>query len=58
MQAHPSDDGVALIRAEGISKYYRVTKGTMYRKTLGTVKAVDGISFAVPEGETYSLVGE
>jgi oligopeptide/dipeptide ABC transporter ATP-binding protein len=35
-----------------------MTKGVVFQKTLGTVKAVDGISFSIPEGQTYSLVGE
>ncbi len=58
MQTHPSNNETALIRVEEAKKYYRMTKGTVFRKTLGTVKAVDGISFSIPEGQTYSLVGE
>ena len=58
MHTHPSNNETALIRVEDAKKYYRMTKGTVIRKTLGTVKAVDGISFTIPEGQTYSLVGE
>ncbi len=47
-----------LLRLEGIRKYYPVTTGLIMQRTIGQVKAVDGISFAIPEGQTYSLVGE
>ena len=30
----------------------------MLRRTVGQVKAVDGISFKIRRGQTYSLVGE
>ena len=49
---------VDLIRVEGLKKYYPVTKGLVLQRTVGMVKAVDGVSFAIPEGQTYSLVGE
>lgn len=51
-------DLVDLIKVEGLKKYYPVTKGLVLQKTVGMVKAVDGVSFAIPEGQTYSLVGE
>ena len=47
-----------LLRLEGIKKHYPVTTGLVLQRTIGQVKAVDGISFAIPEGQTYSLVGE
>lgn len=47
-----------LIRLESLKKHYPVTKGLVIQKTVGTVKAVDGVSFTIPEGQTYSLVGE
>ena len=48
----------ALIEAVGLRQHYPVTKGLVLRRTIGVVKAVDGISFTIPEGQTYSLVGE
>ncbi len=47
-----------LLRLEGIKKHYPVTTGLVLQRTIGQVKAVDGISLTIPEGQTYSLVGE
>ena len=47
-----------LLRAENLTKYFPVTKGLILMKTVGHVQAVDGISFAINEGETLGLVGE
>ena len=47
-----------LLRLEGVKKHYPVTSGLIMQRTIGVVKAVDGISLTIPEGRTYSLVGE
>ena len=52
------DGTLELVRLEGVKKHYPVTTGLVLQKTVGLIKAVDGISFAIPEGQTYSLVGE
>ena len=51
-------NGDALIRLDGVKKHYPVTSGLLLQRTIGTVKAVDGISLNISPGETYSLVGE
>jgi len=46
-----------LLEARGLTKHYPVTKGFLQR-TIGYVRAIDGISFTIEQGKTLSLVGE
>jgi len=48
----------ATVSVTDLKKYFPVTKGAFLRKTVGQVKAVDGISFSIHQGETLGLVGE
>ena len=51
-----SSDNV-LLTVSGLKKHYPIRRGVI-RRQVGTVKAVDGISFQVMRGETLGLVGE
>ncbi len=56
----PSDrptSGDALVVVSDLTKYFPITKG-LFKRHVGDVKAVDGVSFSVRRGETLSLVGE
>lgn len=46
-----------LLDVRNLSKIFPVRKGMLKRK-VGEVRAVDGISFQILEGETFGLVGE
>jgi oligopeptide/dipeptide ABC transporter ATP-binding protein len=46
-----------LLEVRDIVKHYPVTRGLLQR-TVGWVRAVDGVSFSVERGKTLSLVGE
>jgi oligopeptide transport system ATP-binding protein len=46
-----------LLEVENLKKYYPVSGGLLYRH-LGDIKAVDGVSFYITEGEALGLVGE
>jgi oligopeptide/dipeptide ABC transporter ATP-binding protein len=52
MQAEP------VLRAQGLIKHFPVTQGVLWSTVVGQVKAVDGIDFAVRQGETLAIVGE
>ena len=46
-----------LIRVEELVKHFSVRSG-FFQRVSNWVKAVDGVSFTIREGETFSLVGE
>lgn len=59
--ANPASAGAKddiLLEVEGLVKHYPVTKGIIFSKQVGAVKAVDGVSFSIRRGETLGLVGE
>ena len=52
-----SESRPVLLKVEGLTKHFPITKG-VFRRQVGAVKAVDGISFDIFKGETLGLVGE
>ena len=50
-------NGSPLLRVAGLQKLFPIRKGLL-RRTVGHVRAVDGVDFHIDEGETLGLVGE
>ncbi len=47
-----------LLEVEGLSKYFPLGGGSLFRRSRAVLKAVDDVSFAIMPGETLALVGE
>jgi oligopeptide transport system ATP-binding protein len=47
-----------LLRAEGLTKHFPVRGGTVLKRNVAFLRAVDDVSFEVGSGETLGLVGE
>src|SRR3972149_1736257 len=52
-----SPNGKVLLKVDGLVKHFPILRGVIQR-TVGQVRAVDGVSFDVLTGETFGLVGE
>ena len=47
-----------LLQVENLKVHFPVMRGVVLKKQVGTVHAVDGVSFSLGRGETLGLVGE
>jgi peptide/nickel transport system ATP-binding protein len=50
--------GEALLEVENLVKHFPITRGVLFKRAIGAVKAVDGVSFQLGRGETLGIVGE
>lgn len=57
MTEKQAGSGRPILEVKNLKKYFPVVQG-FFRRVVGYVKAVDGVSFTVPEGKTVGLVGE
>lgn len=60
VESHASDistEGPPLLKVEQFKVHYPIKKG-IFKRTVGYIRAVDGVTFSIPEGETLALVGE
>lgn len=51
------DQDDLLVEVTGLKKHYPIQRG-FFKRTVGYVKAVDGVNFYIKRGETLGLVGE
>ena len=51
-----SDD--VILRVEDLEVHFPITRGVLFQRVTGHVRAVDGVSFELRRGETLGLVGE
>jgi len=58
MVSSSSVNGAPLVDVRDLRVHFPVTRGTLWAKRVGAVKAVDGVSFKIFSGETLGLVGE
>ena len=51
-------DSQPVLKLNDVTKYFPVTRGLVFGKTIGYVRAVDGVTLDLGQGETLALVGE
>ncbi|WP_006243169.1 ABC transporter ATP-binding protein [Mycolicibacterium tusciae] len=51
-------DPSVVLRVRDLVKTYKLTKGVVFRRQIGEVRAVDGIGFELQQGRTLAIVGE
>jgi oligopeptide transport system ATP-binding protein len=57
-QVTTTDSNQPLVQVDKLKKHFPIRQGLVVEHEIGSVKAVDGISFSIQRGETLGLVGE
>lgn len=50
--------GEVLLTVENLKMHFPITKGIIFQREVGAIRAVDGLNFSLYKGETLGLVGE
>ena len=56
--AEAGGSGDALLSARGLEVHFPIRRGIIIERTVGQVRAVDGVDLDLPRGGTFGLVGE
>ncbi len=54
----PGTHGETIVEVKDLKMYFPVTSGIIFQRKVADVKAVDGVTFSIKQGETLGLVGE
>jgi peptide/nickel transport system ATP-binding protein len=53
-----ANDAPVVLKVRDLEKTFKLTKGVVFRRQVGEVRAIDGISFELQQGRTLGIVGE
>jgi peptide/nickel transport system ATP-binding protein len=54
----PREQRPVVLEVDDLHRAFPIRKGAVLRRTVGSIRAVDGVSLEIREGETLGLVGE
>jgi peptide/nickel transport system ATP-binding protein len=54
----PESSQTPLVEVKDLKVHFPITRGVIFDRVVGHVKAVDGVDLSIPRGRTYGLVGE